>query len=311
MNMRILVVDDSHVERILIEGLLRKQTKYEVQLAVDGLDALEQIAARPPDLIITDLVMPELNGLQLVRRVRAQYADIPLIVVTAFGDESTAVAALEAGAANYIPKAEKAERLVAAVKRVLEHSRNDQMRARLGRSMLEYHCRFELENDRYLIRELVNQLQQVMAGLGFMDAVERIRTCEALEEALLNAMYHGNLEISQDELTRVRTQLDEQALDRLVEEHCRDERLRNRRILAIARINAREARFVVRDEGRGFDTHFDNRHPPERFAAGEQHGMTVIHSLMDVVSFNQSGNELVICKRARGMPASERQRHFV
>jgi len=88
------------VERVLVKGLLCKNPEYQVQLATNGLEA---IAAYTPDLVVTDLVMPEMDGLELVRTMRRRYPRVPVILMTAFGDESTAVGALEAGAASYIP----------------------------------------------------------------------------------------------------------------------------------------------------------------------------------------------------------------
>ena len=90
------------MERLLVEGLLRKNPDYRVELAENGKEALTKIAASPPDLVVTDLIMPEMDGLELVRTVRRRHPDIPVILMTAYGDETTVVDALEAGAASYV-----------------------------------------------------------------------------------------------------------------------------------------------------------------------------------------------------------------
>lgn len=304
MNVTILVVDDAEVERLLIEGVLCKNPNYRVVLAENGEDALKKIDQCLPDLVLTDLVMPEMDGVQLVRAVRRDYPEIPVILMTAYGDESTAVAAFEAGAASYVPKARKAERLLETVGRVVEHSMAGQCRERLAQSMLEYHCRFALENDPELIRALVDQIQEKMAGLGFADAVERIRIGEAFEEALLNAMYHGNLEIGRNELDRIRSELDDRLLRRFVEERCRDPRIGERRILVVTHLTVNEVRFVIRDEGRGFNRMFDAPDDPSAsFETGRHRGLTLIRSLMDEVKFNDAGNELTL-RRNRAIPTS-------
>jgi hypothetical protein len=111
-------------------------------------------------------------------------------------------------------------------------------------------------------------------------------------------MYHGNLEISKAELTKIRAELDDDLLDRLVEERCRESHICERRILVIAHLTESEARFVVRDEGRGFNTvSVASERTSDRFASGQCRGMTLICSLMDEVAFNQAGNELVMRKR--------------
>ncbi len=297
MATSILVVDDSQLERVLVEGLLRKNPDYQVRLAANGWEALEAMAANAPDLVVTDLVMPEMDGLELVRSVRSRFPRIPVILMTAYGDESTAVEALEAGAASYVPKAQKAERLMSAVERVAEYAVANRSREQLDRCMLEYHCRFALENDRRLIRALVTQIQHVMASMEFGDTVDRIRVSEAFEEALLNAMYHGNLEINKQELAKVRAELDDRLLDRLIEQRCTESRIRDRRILVVAHVLKNEVRFVIRDEGRGFNRAYAvGDSTSERFVTGQCRGMTLMHSFMDEVSFNTAGNELVMRK---------------
>lgn len=294
----ILIVDDSRVERLLIEGLLRSHPDYRVDLAEDGKQALQKVALKQPDLVVTDLVMPEMNGLELVHEMRLNHPSIPVILMTAYGDESIAIEALEAGAASYVPKSQRAERLLKTVNRVLERSAADRCRQQLGQSMLEYHCRFALDNNPQLIRTLVDQIQELMASLRFTDRVERIRIGEALEEAMLNAMYHGNLEIDADELAPLRAELDDRLLSRLIEERCRDPLIQERKTIVVVHITAEEARFVIRDQGRGFSRMF---HPTsaDRFERGRHRGLTLIESLMDDVRYNAAGNELTMRKRGQ------------
>ena len=119
--------------------------------------------------------MPEMDGLELTQTVRRRYPAIPVILMTAYGDETTAVEALEAGAASEdVPKAEKAERLLSAVERVLDHAQANRTHEQLSQCMLEYHCRYALQNDRRPTRASAVQVQQVMANIGFASVVERI-----------------------------------------------------------------------------------------------------------------------------------------
>ena len=297
MTTTILVVDDSPVERVLVESLLAQNPNYRVELATNGKEALEKIIADPPDLVVTDLLMPEMDGLELVRQVRRQYPDLPVILMTAYGDETTAIDSLDAGAASYVPKARQAERLLETVDRVVGHALARRDRERLGQCMLEYNCRFWLDNDLSLIRSLIDHVQQVMVDQEFGDTVERIRSGEALEEGLLNAMYHGNLEIDERELAEVRSELDDHLLSRLVDERRRDPQIRERRILVVVHLTPTDARFVIRDQGRGFSKSFvTNRKATDRFEQGSGRGLTLIEALMDEVSYNAQGNELTMLK---------------
>ena len=90
----VLVVDDSAVDRRLVKGLLSKGTDIQVELAASGEEALERVSQSPPALIVTDLVMPGISGLELVARVVESHPEIPVILMTGKGSEETAVLAL-------------------------------------------------------------------------------------------------------------------------------------------------------------------------------------------------------------------------
>jgi two-component system response regulator HydG len=116
---RVLVVDDEASARSGLTKLLQ-QEGYEVDTAVDGLQALERVAERAPALIVTDLKMPNLDGMQLLARVRERNPAIPIIVATAFGDLASAVQAMRAGAEDYLTKPIDFDALLLTVERALE-----------------------------------------------------------------------------------------------------------------------------------------------------------------------------------------------
>ena len=100
---RVLIVDDElNIRRVLAAML--KRDGYEVTAAADGEQALAVMARAPVQVVVTDLVMPRLDGLSLLRRVAADYPDVPVIVITAHGTVDSAVAALKAGAFDFITK---------------------------------------------------------------------------------------------------------------------------------------------------------------------------------------------------------------
>ena len=100
----ILIVDDSEVDRRLVGGLLQRETNYEVRFAHNGREALNDIRKLVPDLVLTDMNMPERDGLGLVNAVRLHYPHVPVILMTAHGSDDLAIEALEQGAASYVPK---------------------------------------------------------------------------------------------------------------------------------------------------------------------------------------------------------------
>jgi two-component system KDP operon response regulator KdpE len=117
---RILVVDDEpQILRILRRSLTGHE--YEVHVASDGATALDTFEAFPPDLVITDLQMPGVEGIELCRSIR-EVSDVPIVVLSVKGDESTKVAALDVGADDYITKPFGIEELLARVRAALRRS---------------------------------------------------------------------------------------------------------------------------------------------------------------------------------------------
>lgn len=114
----ILVVDDEAKMRRLLEIMLT-QMGYEVLQAADGLDAIEALASHAVDLVITDLRMPRLDGISLLRQLREQHNEIPVIVVTAYGTVESAVDAMKYGASDYIVRPFEIDAVEAAVQRAL------------------------------------------------------------------------------------------------------------------------------------------------------------------------------------------------
>jgi two-component system KDP operon response regulator KdpE len=117
---RILIVDDeAQITRVLRRGLAAHG--YELRAAADGESALEIFKDFAPDLVITDLSMPNVGGLELCRRLRA-VSDVPIIVLSVKGEERTKVEALDAGADDYITKPFGMNELLARVRATLRRA---------------------------------------------------------------------------------------------------------------------------------------------------------------------------------------------
>src|SRR5215467_2099417 len=100
---RVLVVDDEEGVRSFVAEALEREG-HEVVQAADGREALRAAREEPFDVVITDLRMPVVDGMTLIRSLRTEQADVEIIVLTAFGDVATAVEAMKLGAFDYIQK---------------------------------------------------------------------------------------------------------------------------------------------------------------------------------------------------------------
>lgn len=295
----VLVVDDSAVDRRLVGGLLEQDGEYQVDYAIHGVDALGKVDQSPPDLVLTDLIMPEMDGLALVGEMRSRYPAVPVILMTSQGSEEIAVEALQHGAASYVPKHTLASRLEETVHRVLVASRRQRSHVKMLSCMTSNHCRFVLNNDSTLVESMVMYLQESATQMGLCDESERTRIGVALEEALVNALYHGNLEVSSD----LRGE-DDKAYYELITNRGRSEPYCNRRIHVEARLSRDEASFSIRDEGKGFDpTNLPDPNDPETLERAHGRGVLLMRAFMDDVSYNSTGNEVTLVKQRRAPDA--------
>ncbi len=119
----ILVVDDNEEMRELVSGLLASD-HFRVSTAADGREMRDVLDARPVDLIVLDLMMPGHDGLTLCRNLREASCSVPIIILTAKGDEVDRVVGLEIGADDYVAKPFSGRELVARIKAVLRRSRH-------------------------------------------------------------------------------------------------------------------------------------------------------------------------------------------
>jgi len=118
----VLVVDDKEMLRDSV-GVTLQRAGFGVLAAGAGEAALEMIARRKPDAVVTDLKMPGMSGLELLERIREFDEDLPVVMMTAFGAIETAVQAMRLGAYTYITKPFEGDELIVAVKRAIEHAR--------------------------------------------------------------------------------------------------------------------------------------------------------------------------------------------
>ena len=116
---RVLVIDDDTALRFTLEAVL-SDAGLDVETASGGAEGLAAFEARGADVVLTDLAMQGVDGMRVLESMRAQDPSVPVLMLTAHGSERVAVAAMKAGAFDYLPKPFDPEELVLAVKRAIE-----------------------------------------------------------------------------------------------------------------------------------------------------------------------------------------------
>jgi CheY-like chemotaxis protein len=289
----VLVVDDSEVDLRLVKGLLEKEQGLAVDTATSGEAALDIVARSLPDVVVTDLEMPGMDGLALVAAMRHKHPLVPVVLMTSKGNENTAVEALRRGAASYVPKRQLADELPDTIRNLAEAADRRRGERRLMNFCTSTESRFALENDGSLIPPLVGLVQDEVARRGLCDESESLRVGVALGEALSNALFHGNLEIS----SQLRED-DFRAYRSLVAERMGQSPFRERRVHVTAQLSPREVTLIVRDEGQGFDpATLPDPTDPANLERITGRGVLLMRTFMDEVSFNKRGTEVTLVKR--------------
>jgi CheY-like chemotaxis protein len=307
---KVLVVDDSQLARRAVVRIVRQQLGLQVIEARDARQALAAIARESPAVVLTDLQMPHMSGLDLVGTLREQHPDVAVILMTAYGSEETALQALRAGASHYVPKKELGTVLADTLRRVLELTALKRRRREAIGHLQARGSQYEIGNASHLITPLIQLLLDDLVLMDLFDSTEQMQTCVALQEALTNALYHGNLEVSSD-----LRQEDEANFYALAEQRRGLEPFRDRRIQILARVDRVQATFVITDQGPGFDTSLlDHDVDAEDMRRIGGRGLLLIRACMNEVRHNESGNQITLIKRcrtaARDASRAARRPHF-
>lgn len=294
---KVLVVDDSAMDRLLASRLLSKAGLDTLQ-ANDGAQALDILTEHEPDVVVTDMQMPSMNGLELVEAVRARFSSLPVILMTAHGSEKVAAAALRSGAASYVSKRNLARDLASTVKDVLAivlvGKRQEEI---IANALEEVSLSYVIHNDLDVVPPLIRHIERYLRSFRLCDDAERLQVGVALREAITNAVYHGNLEVSSSLLMAG----DGQGFYQLVKERQAKLPYSERVVQLSVKLSHDSATVVVRDQGPGFDPgavpdpldieHLDKSHG---------RGLLLMRTFMDDVQHNATGNEVTMVKSRVG-----------
>ena len=285
---KILIAEDSPVDRVLIERLL-KRPEWSVIVTENGQQALQEIERDRPDLVVTDMQMPEVDGLQLVKAVRATDNSLPIVLVTSQGSEDTAIEALRCGATSYSPKSSLSTDLVTTVEQVLE------MSLRMKYSHSDEFCPkpqshvMVLKNNLALVGPTIENMQSQLPSWSDRD---RLQIGMALDEALVNAMLHGNLEV--DSSLR---EGDDAGYYELIRARQQKEPWSPRRVKVEYEFSEQHICIQVSDEGKGFDPDsVPDPRAPQNLHRVSGRGLFLIRNFMDQVAHNKSGNQITMTK---------------
>ena len=247
--MKVLIVEDDAASReYLIDGI--ESLGHETREAEDGSQGLEVFYAFHPDLVLSDVQMPKMNGLELLETIRGENPETIVVIMTAFGSEKYAVRALRAGASNYLSKPLRLSELGSIIQKyqaIVDARMVD--REVIGSVV----CRsFTMRFDNRIERAAKIAERLVQETGDRIDANARLGVRLGLLELLTNAMEHGNLGITYDEKTDAQKHGPDGFMT-LYQARMAEETLSARRVTVDFDMDESSCEWVIRDEGNGFD----------------------------------------------------------
>lgn len=283
----ILVVDDEPINIEVLDEILRRD--YGVRFATNGAMALEMAIRHDPDLILLDIMMPEMNGHEVCRRLKAdpRTKPIPVVFVTAMCGKEDIVEGLRLGAYYYLTKPVDPPAIQAVVAAALnEYATYSAMRDEVNRAVSTFGL---LERGRFRFRTL--EEARALAVLLAKACPEPEKRVLGLTELMVNAVEHGNLGISYHEKSALHKRgewVAEVARRLALAEHA------DRHATVEFTRLAGEIHFLIRDQGEGFDPRAFMKIDPERVFDSHGRGIAMANMFsFDEVRYLGKGNEVL------------------
>lgn len=284
---KILVVDDEEVIRYTLQKKLSRMG-YNVISMEKAEDVLYYLkSGESVDLIITDIKLRKMDGIELLRRIGGLDEPIPVLIITGQGNVEDAIKALRYGASDFIRKPFDANEVTSSVREILKRKLEKKLSDNMAELIVDERSVYHITNDPSLINTLSYNLTKNLHPSGLCNNTTAENIAMALQEAISNAMYHGNLEIS----SSLKEEKGMKAFADEVESRRHDARLCNRIIRISYALTRDYAEYVIEDEGPGFNHNtLPDPRDPENFFKNSGRGLLIIKIHMDEVTWNDRGN---------------------
>jgi DNA-binding response OmpR family regulator len=295
----ILIADDEAIIRDIIKRKITAATDFSVLEAEDGLDALEKLKAEKIDLVITDIKMPRMTGIELLSEIRRTGLDTPVIIITGYGTLNDAIEALRLGALNFIKKPFHTNELLSVIDRVFTVYEEKVFLKDILPFVQSQTAHLLLPNDHSLFQGAISYVNELIktCWTEYVSGAVDAKIC--LYEALLNAFEHGNLEITSQEKEAVLDR-DQSSYEQFLSDRVNQEPYCYRGIDLKVQIDTEKAVITITDEGPGFDVKsLPDPTDPENIMRNLGRGILLITSIMSDVQFNESGNAVTMTMNRR------------
>ena len=290
---RILIVDDN---TDLLDYLREFFViyNYEVIVGENGAEGLELFNQYRPELVITDMRLPDITGNLVVEGIRRMDPQVPVIIITGFSDQTLIVDAMKNGAVDLLRKPFRSKDLKYLINKVETLFRKKQV-SRHAEFLRWEQRSFQLVND---VHEVAPVVGLIFANLDFL-AEDPSFLKVGLQEILLNAIEHGNLELTYEAKQAILEQGGD--YNAFLRDRAQEERFRKRVVDIVVLATPEYARIEIRDQGPGFDPNgIPDPEDPENFLRESGKGILLAMNAWDRLQYNATGNQVTMIKMAPG-----------
>ena len=284
--MKVLIVEDDAPSRNFLKDTMESQG-YKTYVSENGLLGLKAFKKFAPDLVLSDIRMPKMDGLQLLQEIRKIDRRTFVVMTTAFGSEDYAIKALRLRANNYLKKPLRHKELLALLKKYAEIVERRSKRKKPPKKEEKLKSSLKISNDISVIPEIVDGL--IRATGDALDETDKQDTCLSLVELLTNAIEHGNLGITREEKSKA---LDDglAGLYSLYNKRMKNSSIAARKVKIDYNLSDTFCEWRITDAGKGFDWKtFLNQLNSDPFGM-ECKGLFICEFHLDDLKFLGKGN---------------------
>lgn len=292
-----LVVDDNPTITRLIELQMNK-AGYFCDTAANGEDALQKINKNIFDLVISDISMPGMNGLELLTSIKKKKPHLPVLIITGHATIENAVKALRLGAINFITKPIRFDEVFETINKVIDINKQRKAIHTSAKYLIQEARHFLIPTNELYVSDLATYLTEPLEQISLVDTACRKSVTMAIYETLTNAVEHGNLEL--DSSIKFSANGGMAAFKKIKEQRMQDPAFASRTVTIQSAITATMAQFTIIDEGEGFDyTALVNPTTEDCIEKPHGRGIFLIQQIFDEVRFNPPGNSITLILRKK------------
>lgn len=293
-RMKVLVVEDDEISRTIVTTVT-SEAGYEVREACNGVEALSLFESFQPDLVFSDISMPEMDGLQLLEKIRKKSHDVIVIMTTGHGTAEYTLKALQLHANDYLVKPIPARDLLAALTKYEDVVASRSIEREVLGLILHRELTMRMGNRPEIAAKVADRL--LLETEGRIPLAERLGIRLGLVEIILNAIEHGNLAITYEEKTRALNAGPDGFLE-LVERRMEGAPYKDRSVLIRFLMDGDRCEWMITDDGDGFDwANIPDPNDPQNLLAMHGRGLLMTRLNFDEVVFEGRGNRVTLRKR--------------